>query len=282
MKKYIKVLCLFTLVAALLVSCKKDENRITSQGGTAPVLSASKTASIPLSFMDKDLEAVKLSWTNPNYVFTTGLSSQDVSYTVEIDVAGADFSSAGKKSVSVAKDLNTTFTQGQLNDILLNDLVLTPAVEHDIEIRVKSTLTNATVPLYSGSLGFKVTPYAIPPKVIPPGTAPDFLDGRLFMVGNATPGGWNNPVPEPSQEFMKISPTLYELVVPVTGGNSYLFLPVNGSWAAKYGFIGANNQNNSGGDDFKAGGGDMKAPAAGGMYKIVVDFQRGKFTVTLQ
>ncbi|MEK7199408.1 MAG: hypothetical protein AAB212_05760, partial [Bacteroidota bacterium] len=70
--------------------------------------------------------------------------------------------------------------------------------------------------------------------------------------------------------------------IALSGGNSYLFLPVNGDWGAKYGAIGANNSNNPDGDDFKPGGGDMLAPAVSGNYKISVDFQRGKFTVTKQ
>nr|MBA2500941.1 hypothetical protein [Chitinophagaceae bacterium] len=66
----------------------------------------------------------------------------------------------------------------------------------------------------------------------------------------------------------------------LTGGGSYLFLPVYGSWSAKYGYVGANNANNVDGDDFKAEGGDMLAPPTTGNYKITVDFQRGKFNVT--
>jgi hypothetical protein len=55
---------------------------------------------------------------------------------------------------------------------------------------------------------------------------------------------------------------------------------VYGDWGNKYGFDGANNQNDVNGDNFKKEGGDIKAPAASGNYKIEVDFQRGKFTVT--
>jgi hypothetical protein len=104
--------------------------------------------------------------------------------------------------------------------------------------------------------------------------------GELYIVGSATPGNWNNPVPVPSQKFTQISPTLYEITVTIIGGGSYLFLPVNGDWGDKYGAIGANNTNNVNGDDFRRGGGDMLAPSVGGSYKIEVDFQRGKFTLT--
>jgi hypothetical protein len=43
-------------------------------------LTASRVGTIPLSFANQGQEAIKLSWTNPDYTFTTGLSSQDVSY----------------------------------------------------------------------------------------------------------------------------------------------------------------------------------------------------------
>jgi hypothetical protein len=102
----------------------------------------------------------------------------------------------------------------------------------------------------------------------------------LYIVGSATPGGWNNPVPVPNQEFVQKSPTLYEITVPIIGGNSYLLLPVNGDWGAKYGGLGANNSNNPNEDDFKAGGGDLLAPTTSGNYKIEVDFQKGKFKLT--
>jgi hypothetical protein len=269
-----RLLILLSLFTLALVSCKKDEHKIYFEGGTAPVLSSSVSGSIPLSFANKDQEAIKLTWTNPNYQFTTGLSSQDVSYTIEIDTTGANFTNPKRQTLVVSKDLGISFTQGQFNDYLLNQLVLKPGVAHNVEIRVKSSLTGGNAAMSSNVLKFSVTPYAIPPKVAPPAS------GQLFIVGDATAGGWNNPVPVPSQQFTQLSTTLYEITVPLTGGKSYLFLPVNGDWSAKYGGMGANNTNNVDGDDFKPGGGDLKAPAASGNYKIQVDFQRGKFTLT--
>ena len=277
MKSIIKLLFGSLLVVAFS-SCKKDENKIFYEEGAAPALTASKTNTIPLSFATKDQEAIKLTWTNPDYKFTTGVSSQSVSYLIEIDTTGADFTNPNRQSVAVSQELERSFTQEQFNDYLLNQLVLVPGIPHNIEIRVTSTLGNSSVPLFSNVLKFVVTPYAIPPKVTPPAS------GKLYIVGNATPGGdangWDNPVPLPSQEFTQISTTLYEITIPLNADKSYLFLPVNGSWAAKYGGIGANNTNNVNGDDFKAEGGDLKSPATGGNYKITVDFQRGKFIVT--
>ena len=149
---------------------------------------------------------------------------------------------------------------------------------HNIEIRVTARIGTNTLPLSSNVLPFSTTPYTIPPKVTPPAS------GKLYLVGSATPGGdatgWDNPVPVPTQKFTQVSPTLYEITISLIGDKSYLFLPVNGSWAAKYGGVGSNNTNNVNGDDFRAEGGDLRSPAASGAYKIQVDFQRGKFTVT--
>jgi starch-binding outer membrane protein SusE/F len=276
MKKAIKNIFLLSLLVAAFASCKKEENRVTYDGGSDPVLTSSKSTTIPLAFLTKDEEAVKFSWTNPDYQFSTGLNSQNVSYTLQIDLANANFASASLKSLVIANDLSKTFSQSEFNSILLNDLGFAPDVERIIDVRVKSTLTNNSAPLYSPKMSFKVTPYSIPPTVAPPAS------GHLYFVGNASPGGWNNPVPVPTQEFTQLTPTVYELTLPLIGGNSYLFLPVNGDWGTKYGGIGANNTNNVSGDDFRVGGGDLKAPAGSGTYKVVVDFQRGKFTVTLQ
>jgi hypothetical protein len=273
MKNKLLLIVSFSFLLLVLGACKKEENKVYYEGGTNPVLTASPTGSIPLSFANKDKEAVKLSWTNPNYQFTTGLSSHDVVYQLEIDTTGANFTNPKRKILTISKELSLTITQNDLNDYLLNQLQLTVAAPHNIEMRIRSTIGSA-VPLFSNVVKFTVTPYAIPPKVTPPAS------GRLFLVGSATPGGWSNPVPVPSQEFTKISPTLFQIIIPLTGGGSYLFLPVNGDWSVKYGALGANNTNNVNGDDFRQGGGDMLAPPASGNYKIEVDFQRGKFQVT--
>jgi hypothetical protein len=273
MKNILKFLLPVFTLTLFLFSCTKDENKIFYEEGTAPVLTANKTGTIPLSFVNKDLEAVKFSWTNPNYKFTTGGSSQDVSYLLEIDTTNSNFTNPSRKSIGISKDLSLSMTQNDLNDYLLNQLVLKAGIPHNIEMRVSSSINNA-IPLPSNVLKFVTTPYAIPPKVAPPTT------NKLYLVGNASPGGWNNPVPVPSQEFTRVSPTFYQLTVPLTGGNSYLFLPLNGDWGVKYGAIGGNNSNNVNEDDFRIGGGDLLAPAASGNYKIEVDFQRGKFKLT--
>ena len=268
---------LFTLAAAILLlqGCTKDEARETFQGGTAPALTASVSNSIPLSFTAAGQEAIKLSWTNPAYQFASGVSSQDVSYTLEIDTTGASFTNPGKQTVSISKDLSISFTQGQFNDYLLNQLQLVPAIPHNLEIRVSASLSSSATKLISNVLKFVATPYAIPPKVQTPSS------GDLFLVGSATAGGWNNPVPVPSQKFTKVSATLYEITIPLTGGQEYLFLPVNGDWSHKYAVPNKTLPGLADGGDFGYDKNDnFPGPAASGNYKISVDFQRGKFTVT--
>lgn len=281
MKKSLKLLLILFMLVFAISSCKKDEHKIFLEGGTAPVLTASHSDSIPLLYANQDKEAINLSWTNPDYSFTTGVSSHSVSYQIEIDTAGANFTNPQKQTISVPGDLSKTFTQSVFNDYLLNQLVLTPGVTHDVEIRVTSTLENSSAPLASNVLAFTVTPYAIPPKVVPPTTM------HLYIVGNATPGGdatgWNNPVPVPTQEFTMVTPTLYQITLPLIGGKEYLLLPLNGDWGHKYSVPDKTVAGLSAGGDFKFDAKDnFPGPAASGTYKIVVDFQRGKFTVTPQ
>jgi hypothetical protein len=275
MKKILKLCFLFFTLGILFTACKKDENKVYFEGGTSPVLSSSITTdSLPLSYANRDKGALNISWTNPNYMFNTGVSSQDVSYQVEIDTTGANFTSATKQTVSVSKDLSKSFLVADFNGYLLNQLQLVPGVSHNIEIRVKSFLTNGSAQLVSNVIKYKVRPYAIPPVVNPPST------GKLYLVGDATDGGWNNPVPIPSQEFTKIDDLHFEITANIIGGKQYLFLPLNGDWGHKFACKKTADQSATGGDfgfDFSD---NFPAPAAGGSYKITVDFQRGKYAVT--
>jgi starch-binding outer membrane protein SusE/F len=265
------------LIAGALFSCKKNVSKISYEGSTDPVLSANRTTTIPLSFATKDNEAITLNWTNPNYQFSTGTSSHDVSYKVEIDTTNANFTNPNKKVIGISRDLSLTMTQTELNDYLLNQLNLVAGIPHNIEFRVVASLINNSLPTISNVLKYTVTPYAIPPKVTPPST------NELFITGAATPAGWmsGGDPDNAAQKFTRVSPTLYVLnSINLNADASYLFVPNYGDWGAKYGFAGSNNANNVNGDDLAASGGDMKSPPAAGAYKIEVDFQRGKFTLT--
>lgn len=285
MRTLSKFILLSSLLATAFVSCKKDENKVFYEGGTAPVLTSTVTGSIPLSYTNRDNQALKLTWTNPDYKFNTGVSSQNVNYVIEIDRLGSNFNSTNKQSIAISNDLTRTFTQGEFNDFLLNQLVLDTSRVANIQIRVVASLgTSGTVKLASNVLNYTVVPYPIPPKVAPPST------NKLFITGAATPANWQCGCGEAelaSQQFTRISNTLYELPsIALTGGQPYLFLPRYGTWTPvlpdpeKYGFTGTSLENNVNGDDFKEKGNDMKSPPVSGLYKITVDFQRGKFTVT--
>jgi|SRR5690242_3060665 hypothetical protein len=279
MKRFI-VYILSAITITSVWSCKKQERRVIFEGGTAPVLTSSVSDTVPLSDATKSNEALTLSWTNPNYQFNTGLSSLDVNYNIEIDGSGSNFTNPNTTGnpISIGTDLSKTFTQKELNDYLSNKLQLQPGVSHNLAFRVISMLSGGAVPLNSNTINLMATPFVTPPKVDTPYTS------HLYLVGDATAGGWNNPVPVPSQEFTRVSSTLYKITVPLIGGFQFLFIPKNGDWTNKYACENTSSQPTSGGDfgyngnnnQFNA---NFPGPAGSGTYTITVDFQRGVYTI---
>lgn len=276
MKHYLKTVLLIATAAIWFVGCKKDENRNFFLGGTNPVLAASKT-NVVLTPQTASDEAIRFSWTNPNYQFSTGLSSQDVAYALEFDTDPA-FNSANKYVTTISKELSRVFNVFDFNAILGNQMLLPLGQDVTIYARVVSSLrfeSAANGQLASNSVTIRTRPYAPPPVVDPPAS------GRLVLVGSGSPGGWDNNANN-AQVFTQVSNTLYELTIQLNAGGSILFLPVAGSWDLKYGFDGPNNSNNVTGDKLAAGGGDILVPATSGTYKITVNFQSGRFTITPQ
>ena len=268
MKYITKILFLAAFISIGFTGCKKEENQIYLTGSTTPVLTASKITMV-LDITNKDNPAFTLNWTNPNYMFTTGLSSQDVNYTIQVDTTGANFGSASMQEVAITKDLAKSFTVKEFNTLLAK-LNVPENVAKNVDVRVKAFLGTNSAIVYTNVVKLTVTAYL---DVVYP------VPAELFIVGGATPGGWSNPVPVPSQKFTKVGSTKFTLTLPLSGGQMYLLLPVNGSWNDKYGAIGGNGSNNPNGDEFKPGGGDMITPAVSKTYTIEVEFKTGKFTV---
>jgi len=272
MKLLNKVSGLIVIISLLtFVACDKTDVPATHQEGTASVLSSSSSNIAPLP-ADSNNTALTLSWTNPQYATDT----TNYKFVIEMDSTGKNFAKPDTRTV-VGK-LTTSFIAKELNTLLLNRGYAFN-VPVDMDVRLKASYGNNNELKLSNVLKIRMTPYKIPPKIALPAS------GRLFIVGSGTAGGdatgWNNPVPVPSQEFSRLDETTWGGVFQLTGGKSYLLLPTNNNvWDIKYGGTGANNLNNVDGDNFKVGGSDLKTPAASGMYKIIFDFQQGKFTVT--
>ncbi|MBU3713321.1 MAG: hypothetical protein FGM46_00050 [Ferruginibacter sp.] len=105
---------------------------------------------------------------------------------------------------------------------------------------------------------------------------------KLFITGTATPGGLmqSGASDLTSQQMIRVTPTLYEIPsIRLTADESFLFVPVYGSFTEVYGFTGTALNNNTNGDVFRLNGNNMKAPAVTGNYHILVDFQTGRYTI---
>ena len=272
MKNVIKLLFTMVFSAGLLNSCKKDENKVYFEGGTNPVLTVSSVANLFLDSTKKNTIALTFNWSNPNYRFNTGVSSQNVNYILQIDTAGANFTNPNIQETAIANDLSAAFTVKQINTFL-NKLLMQRDVPHNIEFRIKSTI-NGAVPLYSNVIKIVITPYLDVAVPLPP-------TGDLYITGDAVPSGWTNSPPV-NQKCTKLSLTEYTITMNFVAGKYYKFLSTLTQWQPQYGGKEAN------GGDFSAnmgGGTDPDAiptPSVSGSYKVTLNFVTGKYTVVKQ
>ncbi len=269
MKSIIKSLFLLTLIAGFFSACKKDENQVKYEGGTNPVLTASRFVNpMVLLLNNQGADVIKFDWTNPDYKFNTGLSSQDVNYAIQFDTVGSNFTNPKMVEVAISKDLTKTFKSGELNDVIVGvtKLKLAKDIPHEIEVRIKSTMFNGTAALYSNSLTFTITPHEDP-------NLP-----RLWITGSGTPSGWTNDPPI-NQEFNYIADRKFEIEMDFTPGNQYKFLTKKGRWQPQWGGCspsgGPITENPGGGTDPDA----INTPADPGRYKVSVDLDAKMCTV---
>lgn len=266
MKAIIKIGSFFAGLALILGSCSKVDNLPSYASGKSPVLTAS-SATVAAVAADSNKTALTLNWTSAEYA----TDSTHMKYIVQIDSTGKNFTRAVSREITPG--LNTSYTAKELNNILLGFGYAFNAPV-DMEVRVISSYLNNNERLTSNVLKIRMTPYKVPPKVALP------TSGKLFIVGNATVGGWDNPVPTPAQELTRIDETTFGGIFQLDGGKEFLLLPVNGDWSHKFSVKDNTLPGLNVGGDF---GYDLAqnfpGPATAGLYKITVDFQAGKFKV---
>ena len=203
--------------------------------------------------------AVSFTWNSSPYG-----DNNIINYALQFDTVGGNFTKP--QIIKYGSALTSDISVNDLNSAAIAAGVLGGSTKN-VEFRIVSYLgtTYATPLVYSDAVNISITTFTpIPPT--------------LYIVGDATPGGWNNPVPLPSQQFTRIDAVSYGIVVNLTAGKSYLLLPVNGDWTHKYG--GASATGGALLADNAVPGSNTPAPATSGNYQIVVNFQTGTYTVT--
>ena len=226
--------------------------------GDASVLTSSAT-DVTCTLATADQKAVDFKWTSS----FNGYSGA-VTYTLQFDSAGRNFASLKEITID-ANTYTKSLTQGEINLEAINAGVIGGSTGK-MEYRIKAATALGAL-VYSNAVAINVTTFI---------SAPD----NLYIVGDATQGGWSNPVPVPSQQFTKVDDYSFSIIVNLNAApTSYLFLPVNNNtWDTKYGGTSA-----TGGTLLKNGevpGSNTPAPATAGLYKIIVNFQTNSYSVT--
>ncbi|MBU6158277.1 MAG: hypothetical protein KGP35_04510 [Bacteroidetes bacterium] len=101
----------------------------------------------------------------------------------------------------------------------------------------------------------------------------------LYIIGDATPGGWTAPVDEATQKFTKVSDGMFEITIALTATNEYLLFQNNVEccwWQEKVG----GKEKIEG--ELVYFGENFKAPDQSGNYKIMVDFTKGTYKLVKQ
>jgi starch-binding outer membrane protein SusE/F len=277
----------------LLASCKKDESKVYFAGGTTPVLTSTVAAdSIPLPLSDTTATAVTFSWTNPNYQYSNGISSMNVTYYLEFDTttnfnSGADGSPLA--TVGLSSSLSQTYTVSQLNALLSNQMLLSTGNQHTMNVRIESflapfTSTSPAVGLMNSTpLTYTVTPYAIPPAVTPVDQNTAFTSDTLYITGAATAKGWmSDAASVAGQGLTRVSETLWTITLPLIGGQQFLIVPIAGNFNYKYATADKNSPVTGDTFGFQSStvSNNFNGPTTSGTYTVTFNFQTGYYTIT--
>lgn len=242
------------IVLGLLViftSCE-DIERLEYDNSKVEIPSLSGPTEITLT-QENETEKIRIEWTAANYNLTN-----PVTYDLKVALADSGFD----KGIVLAStsDLFFETTIVAFNTLLVKQLNL-DTLNYDLKFQLTSYVSKA-VPKEANLLSYTVKPYA----------SKDFGD-PLYLIGDATPTGWNNPG---ATQMVYLGKGQYELYVYLKAEGGFKFIQEQGKWAPQYGL-------NTG--DFASGSLKFRetdddddtptipAPAAAGYYKIEIDFK---------
>jgi hypothetical protein len=252
-------LAIITILATVctLASCKKDGDQLTLQNGKSPAgLQASVNPLVITPDHDNDT-VVKFNWQPADFG-----QQPAITYTLQLARPADTTTWTNAKAFTVSSNaLSWSFTGKDLNN-LLNSMGLTPGSVNTLALRIRADVnqyngsTSTVAPVYSNTLIFSVTPYAL----------------DLYIPGDYQ--GWN-PGSAPKLSPVAGRAGLYEAYENMPGAGPLYFKYTS---APDWNHI---NYGDGGNGTFTTDGlaGGLSVPT-GGYYELTADLDKNTWTAT--
>lgn len=177
----------WTVLVAMVFSACQDDMSDSRVMATTPKLTSTVAdgESIELGEDQSANQALYLSWTAASNEGTNA----GITYSLQFDnTEAADF--ATPFSIDLGKSVSTkSYTVGELNGFMVTVMGIEVDETATVHVRVKAVVIGQDLePAYSNAISFSATTYDAT-ELQPPYK-------KLFIVGGATPGGWNIDSPD--------------------------------------------------------------------------------------
>lgn len=203
--------------------------------------------------------------------------STPTTFTLQMDSVNGDFS-APIEDVIPTNTFQIAFTDSVMNYRALK-LNMKPFIAGQIKVRLKANMAYGNLPAYTTVVPITVTPYDDGLMYKMPAV--------LYIQGDAVASNGAYPIPE-AQKMARIDNQRFALLVSLTGGKTFHFNAGDGSASDPVYKAATSSEPLAGGyfvpsgsqTDPPNGGSDISAPATTGIYKVIVDFKTGTYTVS--
>jgi len=165
---------LFFLLMAGVLFTRCDDNLMELNKGDNPLEIAVSSPQLQLDAANPEAEALKLTWSSG----TNHGTNAAISYTLQIDRQGNQF--AGGLTLAMGRGVyEKSYCNEELNNLLLAEFGARPGEVITLEARVTATVADEGIePATSEPVAFSITPYKS-------------ISATLYLIGDATPNGWN-------------------------------------------------------------------------------------------
>lgn len=248
MKNIFKILTLL-VVSFGLMSCEDDRDPILSAQSSLPQFKSAPSGSYTVTADNLANVFETFVIIPPSYNVGT-----EMVYQLEAAKTGTNFAAPVNLGASTnEKFVKVTFSQ--INSIVLG-MGASNGVPFSVDVRIKSNIKNTEQYLYSTPVTFNVTPFV---------SGPLYTFTDVYLIGNATAGGWdNNTGNDLIYPLQKSSNANVYSYTGYFAAGGFKIIQTVGAWDPQWGSGGSGVLSTSGGS------GDIQVASAG-YYKFTMD-----------